>query len=332
MKRKGAVLTARNWIAFMNSNWFILPILGSLLIQCENEVQFFPETTEIAISNYKTQYVIIVVIDGPRMSETWASPNRSLIPNQAILANQGALYANFFNEGITRTVPGLTAISTGHYQEIENNGMQFPKYPSLFQVWLGTKKENPVKAPIFTTKSKLSVLSDCNLKQWRSRFNPYIDPAYDQRTDSETLEVSINHIRQFKPSLVLIHFKSPDSYGHGNQWDAYLESIGETDRLVMELWNYLQDDPFYKDQTTLFVTYDHGRHLDQVKDGFVSHGDYCLGCSHISLLAIGPDFHSDTVFILKRSLIDIAPTVAELMAFEMPFSDGDIMQELFKAK
>lgn len=43
--------------------------------------------------------------------------------------------------------------------------------------------------------------------------------------------------------------------------------------MIEELWNYVQSDPFYKDQTTIIVTTDHGRgngnewtdHNDEVK-------------------------------------------------------------------
>jgi arylsulfatase A-like enzyme len=77
-----------------------------------------------------------------------------------------------------------------------------------------------------------------------------------------------------------------------------------------------------KNKTTLFITNDHGRHNNGHKNGFVSHGDFCSGCRKISLLAIGPDFAKNKIVFSKHQIIDIAPTVAELLHFSVPKAKG----------
>ena len=84
-----------------------------------------------------------------------------------------------------------------------------------------------------------------------------------------------------------------------------------------------------RDRTALFITNDHGRHLDGHLDGFVSHGDDCAGCRKIELLAIGPDFRRGVMFDQHRSHIDVAVTCAALLGLTIPGSKGQIMQELF---
>ncbi|HQK98709.1 MAG TPA: sulfatase, partial [Bacteroidia bacterium] len=87
---------------------------------------------------------------------------------------------------------------------------------------------------------------------------------------------------------------------------------------------------FYKDQTTLIVTNDHGRHTAGHLDGFVSHGDSCDGCRHVELFGIGPDFKKNYVTDWHYEQIDISNTVAELMGFYMPTSKGKVIKNIFK--
>ena len=91
-----------------------------------------------------------------------------------------------------------------------------------------------------------------------------------------------------------------------------------------------KSNDFYKDRTTLIVTNDHGRHTAGHLDGFVSHGDNCNGCRHVEFFAIGPDFKQDYVSTTPYEQTDIASTIAELMGFSMPTSDGKVMRDIFK--
>lgn len=152
------------------------------------------------------------------------------------------------------------------------------------------------------------------------------------RDDQETLEVALQTMKMHHPRMALIHFRGPDMYGHANDWDNYLKSIKKTDQYTYDIWLFLQNDSIYRDVTTLIVTNDHGRHNDGVRDGFISHGDFCEGCVHINLYAAGPDLQSDIVLNQPREAVDLAPTIAELMGFEYAASTGSVMWELFKDK
>ena len=90
------------------------------------------------------------------------------------------------------------------------------------------------------------------------------------------------------------------------------------------------NSPHYKDKTALFITNDHGRHLNDVQDGFISHGDDCSGCRKISLLAIGPDFKKGKVVNAVHSQIDIPVTVGEIMGFSATNAKGEILSGLLK--
>ncbi|MBU2020210.1 MAG: sulfatase-like hydrolase/transferase, partial [Bacteroidetes bacterium] len=122
--------------------------------------------------------------------------------------------------------------------------------------------------------------------------------------------------------LMLINLLDVDVAGHANDWNRYIHAIQYTDSCALKIWKTIQSNPKMKDKTTLFITNDHGRHKEGHKNGFVSHGDYCSGCRKISLLAIGPDFTKNTVVHSKHQIVDIAPTIAELLQFPLPKSKG----------
>jgi len=306
-----------------------LLLAGFLFYNCE---------TEIITKKYLTQNVIIVVIDGPRYSETWGDSEHQYIPrlsNQ--LSKEGVVFSNFYNNGPTRTVSGHTAISTGNYQEINNSGLEFPEMTSIFQYWSKAYSMDKTATWIIASKDKLEVLSNCNDPDWMNLYNPSTNCGIGgfgigsgNRHDSITFTTGIDILSEYHPQLALIHFREPDYSAHANNWPDYLNGITNTDEYVYNLWSYLETDEIYKGTTTLFVTNDHGRHLDGIKNGFISHGDSCEGCRHINLFAAGPDFKNGVTISTKREQIDIPSTIAELMKFKFPTGKGEIMYELFK--
>ena len=290
---------------------------------------------DVPTTLYKTQNIIIVVVDGPRFTETWGAPSRLFIPHRSAMLQNGVLCNQFYNKGATSTNPGHTAICTGVYQNINNGGAEYPANPSVFQYWLKTFNRPNSESWVISTKDKLEVLSDCTNPAWKGTFRPMTDCGINglgtgYREDSTTFKsvkakLFSNHVR-----LALINFKQPDAAGHANDSAGYLQGILDTDNYIYQLWHFLQNDNFYKERTTLIVTNDHGRHTAGHLDGFISHGDNCDGCRHIEFFAMGPDFKQNHTCAIPYEQIDISTTVAELMGFSMPSSNGKVMRDIFK--
>jgi len=286
--------------------------------------------------NYKTEYVIVLVMDGPRYSETWGDKTHQYIPFMANdMVPYGAVFTNFYNDGFTYTNSGHTAITTGYKQELENSkGTQLPNYPSFFQYYLKKRKLPASKAYVITTKDKLQILANCENKDFKNKFNPSTDCGINglgtgYRNDTTTCRKALEVLKNQQPNLLLVNFKEPDASGHANKWNDYLKGIKTSDSLIYEIWKFIQNDPHYKDKTTLFVTNDHGRHLDGTKDGFVNHGCPCMGCRHINLFAYGPDFKKGVTVTNAYYQVDITVTIAELLNLKMPFSQGKSIEDLF---
>jgi len=311
---------------------FLIPQLVLLLVliscKCNDDIIEEPQ-------GYQTKNVFIIVMDGARYSETWGDQSHQYIPNMKNhLADKGIINTNFFNNGSTNTVPGHTALTTGNYQTINNGGNQTPDYPSIFQYWLKETNENSNAAWIITTKDKLEVLANCEDPAWVNTFNPSTDCGVNgintgYREDSVTFENTKDILTEYHPKLVLINFKEPDSSGHTGVWEDYLQGILDSDEYIYQLVKFINNDIIYSGTTTIFITNDHGRHLDNVSSGFKSHGDDCLGCRHINFYATGPDFKKNIEIDIKREIIDIPITIAELLDFTLPNVHGNVMDELF---
>jgi len=300
----------------------IISLIG--FTSCQEESSNYVDPS--ADTKFKTENIVLIVIDGPRNSETWGDELRRNIPYQNNLAKtEGVLFSNFYNDGITFTLAGHTAITTGHYQKITNNGIENPEEPSVFQRYLSETKAPPTDSWIITSKSKLHALKDCQNLNWHGSYQPSIDTK--DRVDEKTLTAALTKLEEFTPTLSMIHFRGPDTKGHANDWSGYIEKIKETDAHVAEIWDFLQSNEHYQGKTTLLVTADHGRHLDGIGSGFIGHGDSCNGCKYIYLLAIGPDFKENQVISKHYGQINIAPTIAKLLNFRW-HGDGKPINEL----
>lgn len=298
----------------------------------------FFSSKSVYSQEFKSEYTIIVVIDGPRYTETFGDSACKYIPNMGKnLVKEGVLYTYFRNNGPTFTISGHTAMTTGVYQSISNAGKKLPDNPSIFQYYIKEKNRDKSDAYVVASKGKLEVLGNTSDKDW---WNCYMPMTYcgvngqstEYAGDLQTTNKVYELLNGKTPHLMLVNLLAVDSYGHANNWDQYLASLQKCDAIVYNLWQYIQENPKFKDKTTLFITNDHGRHLDGHKDGFVNHGDKCEGCTHISLLAMGPDLKKGVVVTKERELIDISKTIAFLMKFNMPSSKGEVMDELFIGK
>ena len=166
-------------------------------------------------------------------------------------------------------------------------------------------------------------------------------------------------IDQYHPKLMMVNLPLVDYIGHkeitGNApyetpapsdptktgIQLYRESIQNADRLIGELWDKIQSDDVYKDKTVLIVVSDHGRHDDNCADHLTNHDGLqctqandplqigtCTGVQHITFFAIGPDIKKGFESHTPRTLRDLAPTIAQLMHFAVPYAEGNIMDEI----
>ena len=74
---------------------------------------------------------------------------------------------------------------------------------------------------------------------------------------------------------------------HLGRYDLYLEKAAAIDKMIAELWHWVQSNPGYKDKTTFIITTGHGRGRSSSK--WADHGLFVNGSSQTWLVLIGPN-------------------------------------------
>jgi Metalloenzyme superfamily len=107
-----------------------------------------------------------------------------------------------------------------------------------------------------------------------------------ERLDANTYEMARAYILAHHPRVVYLDLADTDEYGHEGKYDAYLEAIHNIDAMIGSLWQRLQQDNFYKNNTTFIIVPDHGRGDDHQ---WTSHGSSIPHANDTWLLVMGPD-------------------------------------------
>jgi hypothetical protein len=111
------------------------------------------------------------------------------------------------------------------------------------------------------------------------------DSANHEYRDAITFHAAFNYLRQDTPRVMYISFDETDSFAHRGRYDQYLDAAHRTDKMISELWSWLQSQPQYSNKTTLLITTDHGRG----KNRWTSHGRIFRGSNQVWFAVLGPD-------------------------------------------
>lgn len=108
----------------------------------------------------------------------------------------------------------------------------------------------------------------------------------ETRYDQLTFLTAKEYISLHKPRVVLLGLGETDEFAHHGRYDLYLEQANKTDKMIAELWHWIQTTPEYKNKTTLLITTDHGRGSNSNK--WTSHNAWIKGSSQTWLAMLGP--------------------------------------------
>lgn len=146
------------------------------------------------------------------------------------------------------------------------------------------------------------------------------------RYDQLTFLTAREYVQQHKPRVVFLGLGETDEYAHQGRYDLYLEQANKIDRMLAELWLWIQTTPGYKNNTTLLITTDHGRGSRDKK--WTSHGGFIKGSAQTWMAMIGPgiepggEIREDQQFYQEQ----IAQTIATLVGekFDGRLSAADL--------
>lgn len=158
-------------------------------------------------------------------------------------------------------------------------------------------------------------------------------PWGETRQDFITYYMAKEYIQKNKPKVFFLSFDETDDFAHAGKYDQYLLTANMVDKLIADLWSYLQSQPEYKGKTTILLTTDHGRgHTPKAR--WKDHGTKTPDCFQIWMGALGPDTpakgevtHTEVLFQNQ-----IAQTLAKALGlhFTSEHPVGEAIQTVFK--
>lgn len=167
-------------------------------------------------------------------------------------------------------------------------------------------------------------------ERWLNEHQKEFKSPYGPRYDEATFQYALEFMKREKPRVLFLGFDETDQHGHGGRYDEYLKAAHHADQMIGELWNWIQSDPDYKDQTTLFITTDHGR--GSGKRNWRNHRVIAPGSGQIWFAVIGPDTPAfgEMKFRSRYYQKQVAKTVAAFLGLQYKHKEpvGEVVQTM----
>jgi Metalloenzyme superfamily len=150
------------------------------------------------------------------------------------------------------------------------------------------------------------------------------------RLDVFTHNFALEHIKKTEPKLVYISYGETDDFAHNGDYANYIKSANRTDQFINDLWDFIQSSDYYKDNTTIIITTDHGRGTVP-KGSWRGHGTSVEGADQIWAAAIGPRTNASGLVKGQFYQNQVARTVVEALGlkYDQPKA-GAVISEMIK--
>jgi hypothetical protein len=300
-------------------------------------------------SNPQSKNLFIIIVNSIRYSDAFGDNRHLYIENTwEKIRPFGTLCKNVYNNSITLPLPAqsvlLTGISPGNagfHPELSS--------PTLFEYYRKQSGALQNKVLFAVGDSSFATLACSNNADYGKAYAPDMLVNDTGETDENAVYKKTDaYIKEHHPSLVVLSLttgksvnhhatekeckalssKLKDACGTAELMNTYYESIILNDGIVLDLWENIQSDTFYKDNTIFLVVSSQGRHTDD----YSSFGDKCEGCTRLMFIITGPGIRKDYESSKKRYLTDVVPTVGKLLGIKTEHATGNIMNEVMLDK
>lgn len=168
-------------------------------------------------------------------------------------------------------------------------------------------------------------------EKWLNEKQKVVKNPHGSRYDAFTFRYAMEYLKRERPRVMFIGFDETDEHGHGGRYDEYLKSAHQADQMIAELWQWVQSQTDYKDQTTLLITTDHGRGMG--KHSWRKHKLLVPGSGQIWFAVIGPDTPAfgEMQTPAKHYQKQVAKTIAAFLGIDYRHRErvvGDMVQTM----
>ncbi len=109
----------------------------------------------------------------------------------------------------------------------------------------------------------------------------------DVDEDITTFYSAFDYLKKEKTKVLYISLNKTDEHAHGGNYNQYLCSAYASDKMIGQLWDWLQSNENYREKTTVLITTDHGR--GKRPGRWKKHGRLVFGSGQMWFAVIGPD-------------------------------------------
>ncbi|MEO6233057.1 MAG: alkaline phosphatase family protein [Ferruginibacter sp.] len=229
-----------------------------------------------------------------------------------VIAKKGQLYGNrLFNNKMNMkniykiSYPGYNEIFTGYADKyfipntpVKNRNINILEYLNQLPAYKGKVAAftswNVFPYILNETRSKIPVNSGYEILTENADSSNYLINQVQEnvsvkkhtRHDMLTYLGAREYIQTDHPRIMFLGLGETDESAHGGRYDHYLQQASMVDKMIADLWYYIQTDPFYKDNTTFIITTDHGRGKNP--NSWHTHSLFTKGSGDTWLAMIGP--------------------------------------------
>jgi hypothetical protein len=137
----------------------------------------------------------------------------------------------------------------------------------------------------------------------------------DECLDVFTHHMAMDYLKTQQPKALFISYGETDEWAHAGKYKSYLNAAHQVDSYIKEIWNFVESHPFYKNNTILLVTVDHGRGIGEQWTG---HNNTVNRSNETWFALLGKGIvpitlkKSDTIFYQAQ----LAQTIASLLGYK----------------
>jgi len=290
--------------------------------------------------------IIVVTISGARNAETIKDEKAQYMPNfrKEILKN-GTLYTNLYNKGPNFHMPAAQAKHTG----IASKAYYLCSKPTIFnyigkkykmpktklwalwhwgddEVFFNDPKKKGYPCYTFTNMQYSPEMEDILNKQELQCLEKYL-LCYDGLT--QTIwdacgklywRITKKIIKKFKPKVIFL-IAGATEVGHASIFSRYAIAVKEIDKNLLWIWKWINEEPYYKDNTYFIICVDHDR-----DSYYMDHND---SKEQVWLYIYGPGIKKGITISRRIYHIDIFATIAKLMNVSTHPTEGKILFDSF---
>jgi hypothetical protein len=145
--------------------------------------------------------------------------------------------------------------------------------------------------------------------------------------DAKALRVARNLLALYKPKLLAVALQNAD-VAHGS-YNGYVEVVRRNDAALGEIVKLVREDPELAATTSILVVPEFGRDRDLNARRGLDHGDGSEDLTHVACVAWGPDFRRGAVVNEEVRVVDVAPTVCDLLGARPSRAEGRRLPGLY---